>query len=279
MSYMDPFLNAAQEVRDRGWAFLDCPEQCEPARVLDLAPAFFDRRSGDWERWRAQRPGEDEPDVGVLMSTPSDQNHAGVAKDDKVHLMYTDDMARLVKEQHGTNIWSDPADQEFVELVQTLHMAGHDIAINMLDAITQVCELDVNLADAYKFAQTGCKPWSTTATRVMQYFRKGGQPHEDRCGITSPHWGDRNGTLFVEDRKGDRHEVTPPKGKVLVFASIKLAIATKGIIPAVPHGSICEASDRRLALVTFANLATTPDINDFRLAKERGLMKHEICAA
>ena len=264
------YENAAQRIVDQGWAYLDCPTHCDPQSVLDLAPAFFDRRKDDWKKWQAKRQGEDEYDVGLLLTTDQDLNHAGKPKDNKAHVMYSDDMAALLHQQHATDIHAEHQDAEFFGLIETLHQTSRSLSVGLLRAVSNVLDLEVDLGSACEYAQSACRPTATRATRVMQYFKKGGKSHLDRCGLTSPHWGDRNGKLFAIDCDGKQHIVSPPEGKVLVFASLKLQIATGGVLSAVPHGSICEANDRRLAVVTFEQLVTKPLLRDFETAVNNG---------
>ena len=271
--------DAATDVIERGWAYLDCPTHCDPEEVLRLTPAFFDRRKNDWQQWRSKRLGEDESDVGLLISTNQETNHSGKPKDNKSHVMFTEDMARLLKEQHETDIHGDEHDAEFFGLIETLHQSSRHISVGLLRSISQQLDLSVDLGDACEYAQSHCYPTATRATRVMQYFKAGGKTHLDRCGLTSPHWADRNGELFALDRNGNECVVSAPEGKVLVFASLKLQIATGGLIPAVPHGSFCDETDRRLAVVTFEQLVTQPMVRDFEAAVQYGLQNHRVLSS
>jgi hypothetical protein len=281
MTYELNYMQAAQEILDRGWTYVDCPPDCNPRGILDRLPTFLDRRQQhDARQWQATRPSEDEPDVGYKKSTKSDKNHSGRAKDQKEYLMYTPDMARLLYEQHGTRVYANQADVDVLRATDRLHRAGLEISRSVLLALDQLLDPKpaVSLVQAFDFAHMQYAPTATSATRLMRYLIDGGQSHVDRAALTA-HWADKGGDLFaVSPFTGEMRVVSPAPGKVLLFPSVKLQIATKGRLLAIQHGSHCQKDIARLAAVTFCQLITDPLVQDQQEAIDAGLEHYQLVA-
>gem|GEM_PF-2801013 len=270
------FENAAEEIIDQGWTYLDCPAHCDPQLVVDGIPAFFERRKLDDRVWLGNRPGEDEADVGHKVSTSDDKNHSGRPKDAKQHLMFSEDMAEILFTQHGTEVFRDPEDEKLLHATDELHRSGLEMCRGLLEALDTLLKPKVSLATAFDYAHCQYAPTATSATRLMEYFINGGQSHFDRDAITA-HWKDKGGDLFAICPKTEKEMVvSPPEGKVLFFPSTKLQIATEGGLPAIRHGSYCKKGKARLAVVTFCQLITTPLVRDQEEAIKAGLEKYRL---
>lgn len=277
MSEANQFEGVVDGILAKGYAFADRPTGVDPQRVLELMPAFCKSRAADPRCWQTTRSGESEADVGFWRVTPNDQNHSGESKDSKDVLMFARDTARLLQIQCGTNIWEDEHDREFLRNVAALHQAGVQLGSNVLECLDARSSTQMSLSLA--MAEKECSPMATSVTRVMHYFKSGGKPHLDRCGLTI-HWGDVGGVLYaICPNTGSEIEVSPPEGHVTVFPSVKLEIATRGRIKALRHGSRSEADVARLAMVTFCHLVTDPQVVDSRLAVESGLENFAVIAA
>jgi hypothetical protein len=270
------YENAAQEIINQGWTYLDCPTHCDPQAVVDGIPAFFERRKSDSRTWLGNRFGEDEADAGHKVSTPADKNHSGRPKDAKQHLMFSEDMAEILFTQHGTEVFKDPDDETLLHQTDELHRSGLEMCRGLLTALDTLLEPKVSLVNAFDYAHGQYAPTATSATRLMQYFINGGQSHLDRDAITA-HWRDKGGDLFaICPKTGKELVVSPPPGKVLFFPSTKLQIATEGKLRAIKHGSYCEAGVARLAAVTFCQLVTYPWVRDQEEAIQAGLEKYRL---
>lgn len=175
---LTPNALAAADLLRQGYAFLPIAEtgfSDDPRAVMQSAGHFFDRRieAGDAERWRANRPGENERDVGLLHVTSAERNHTGEKKDDKIHWMHTRDTLPLLRNQNGLDPGGDSYDARFLDRMSHIHECGLATGRQVLGALDR--QMGTRLTAAYDYTHQEsdvCSPYAASATRVMRYFKE-----------------------------------------------------------------------------------------------------------
>lgn len=268
------YRQAAKDLIEQGYAHIPTDfDGVNPYQIMSALKSFFRarRKLQDYHKWQATRPGEREPDVGVIASNGKDVNHAGSVKDDKVYLMFAGDTDRLLRPLQGSCAGTDRQTRSLFGKINILHNHNLGLCWKILQELDDL--LGSDLLRAHHLAHRGYPSYATSSTRGMWYQGNGGKQHIDRSALTF-HCGDVNGDLYAINRNGERVNVSPPQGKVLVFPGAKAQVAHPRL-PALVHGSIAEPGER-MALVTFTHVLTNPEIFDSETAVAMGLENYRV---
>lgn len=246
---------AAREFVHEGYCHLNV----DAGRVSEANECFGRLFSGliPNEELNGTRNGETEVDVGLIRKTKA-KNGAG---DDKWYFHVSTDM----------RIWLSPAVsrqlEEFRPELKSLLYFKRDMRDTLL-YLTDEVEIELGLqtgtlSGAIRHSSHNQMRYSVNTLRGLFYQAQPGQtgatPHIDRDLITG-HLGDEGGELEV--LIGDDYvPVSPPPGKMLVFAGAKMLWLTNGVIAPLRHRSTVVAGKDRRAMVFFsqADIGYYPD--------------------
>lgn len=209
--------------------------------------------------WSLVRPGEGEPDVG-LVYRPGKGN-----ADHKYFFHYSHDLKALA---WGQRLSHGAIHHELI-VIERLYSELNRTALAIGAALEDILpsQLGGVLVKRMLQSMNESHPFATTTLRGLWYpahaGQKGARAHLDRSFLTL-HLGDEGGSLLALSNENDPHGrvISPRKGNALVFCGVKMLELARGRLTPLWHKSTVEANRDRKALVHFVHVPTAVQVTD-----------------
>ena len=237
------------ELSEKGFGYIPIDSQ-KINEAKDAARCFIESLVHVHGGWKFTRPGEHEPDVGVI-------DKAG--KDIKTYFHSAHDLGFLKGNK--------PATSQQIECLRVmdgcrylLETLGLDIAACLagelgLPNLKQLVRESAKLSSAY----------NVSTLRLLSYpdvsDQKGARAHYDRSFLTM-HLGDSGGSLLIQNKAGMWEYASPPQGSALVFFGVKILELTNGKFEPILHKSTTARGKERTAAVMFIHTDIGRQVSD-----------------
>ena len=213
------------------------------------------------------RPGEDEPDIGLIHRLPEE------GKDIKYFLHTTPDFRSIIERDH--ELWERLVFfQREIEYLNSLYFELNNLVLNVLKLLpAEGLFLDPLSQIIQSYRRSGFRsiPNATTTLRGLWYpakeNHKGAEGHPDK-GLITAHSGDSGGSLYGHREKGDgkAFKVSPDKGHILLIWGVKAPILSDGKLKPLWHSATASPGEDRIAQVLFGHVRTIKPVYDAKSA-------------
>ncbi len=240
---MSDIVTAVEDLLKDGYAYI--PIEALAVMNAQMAAKRLMRSIGEDPRWSITRPGEEEPDLGVI-SRSKQQGY-----DEKSFFHFAVDLPvhapkNITKQQKAC-----------LRIIESLYHTLKSLASNLVSEMAKREEIPIEYLCDPLVPFRMQRPYGTSVLRFLHYpdtpNQTGAKEHYDK-GFLTIHLGDDGGELYVMDDQGNWVLASPPQGMALVFFGVKALYASNGVLKPIKHKSVTEPGKVRTAAVLFAHL-------------------------